>query len=187
MQAVATEIEQKLTDELKDAMKSGDELRRDAIRMLRAALKKEELDLQQQQVLAAAKKACYPNLNTVDVSTLDIGDMYSLKDEDAVRVVNRLVKQHRESIDQFRKGNRADLAAREESQLAIIEKYLPQLMPRDQVEVIVRETVAGMDISTGMRAQGAVMAALSPKLRGKADMKVVSEIVRGLLSEAAAR
>lgn len=179
---MATEIEQKLTDELKDAMRSGDGVRRDAVRMLRAALKKEELDLQQQQALAAAKRAGHPNLNSVDVSTLDIGERYALTDEDAVRVVNRMVKQHRESIDQFRKANRADLAEHEEAQLAVVEKYLPQLMPREQVEVIVRETVSGMDTSTGMKAQGAVMAALSPKLRGKADMKVVSEIVRGLLA-----
>ncbi|MGE3269150.1 MAG: GatB/YqeY domain-containing protein [Chloroflexota bacterium] len=179
---MSTEIEQKLTDELKDAMRTHDEIRRDAVRMLRAALKKEELDLQQRQVLAAAKKAGYANLNAVDVSTLDLGEPYSLTEDDAVRVVNRLVKQHRESIDQFQKGNRADLAEREQSQLAVIEKYLPQLMPRDQVEAIVAETMAGMDVSTGPRAQGAVMAALSPKLRGKADMKVVSEIVRGHLS-----
>ncbi|MCC7372114.1 MAG: GatB/YqeY domain-containing protein [Chloroflexi bacterium] len=182
---MATEIEQKLTDELKDAMRSGDEVRRDAVRMLRAALKKEELDLQQQQVLAAAKKAGYPNLNSVDVSVLNLGAPYTLTDDDAVRVVNRQVKQHRESIDQFRKGNRADLAAREEAQLAVIEKYLPQLMPREQVEVVVRETLAGMDLSTGLKAQGAAMAALSPKLRGKADMKIVSEIVRNILTGAA--
>lgn len=182
---MATDIEQKLTDELKDAMRSGDEVRRDAVRMLRAALKKEELDLQQQQVLAAAKKAGYPNLNSVDVSKLNLGEPYALTNDDAVRVVNRQVKQHRESIDQFRKGNRADLAAREEAQLAVIEKYLPQLMPRDQVEAVVRETLAGIDLSTGLKAQGAVMAALSPKLRGKADMKVVSEIVRNILTGAA--
>lgn len=185
---MATEIEQKLTEELKDAMKAGDDVRRDAIRMLRAALKKEELDIQQQQLLAAAKKAGYPNLNTVDVSTLDLGEPYTLKEDDAVRVVKRAVKQHNESIDQFRKGNRGDLADREVAQLAVVEKFLPvsNFMPREEVEAVVRETVAAMDVSTGLRAQGAVMAALSPKLRGKADMKVVSEVVRGLLANAAA-
>ena len=184
---MATEIEQKLTDELKDAMKAGDEVRRDAVRMLRAALKNEELSLQQQQVLAAAKKAGYANLNTVDVTTLNIGEPYVLNDDDAARVVKRAVKQHRESIEQFRKGNRLDLAEREEAQLAIVEKFVPvsNFMSREDVEVIVRETVAGMDISTGLKAQGAVMSALSPKVRGKADMKVVSEIVRGLLAAAA--
>ena len=155
---MATEIEQKLTEELKDAMKSGDDVRRDAIRMLRAALKNEEIELR-----------------------------HPLTQDDAGRVVKRIVKRHRESIDQFKQGNRLDLAEREESQLAVVEKYVPvsNFMPREEVEVIVRETVAGMDVSTGLRAQGAVMAALSPKLRGKADMKVVSEIVRGLLANSA--
>jgi uncharacterized protein YqeY len=160
VQAVATEIEQKLTNELKDAMKAGDDVRRDAVRMLRAALKNEEIELR-----------------------------HPLTEDDAARIVKRIVKRHRESIDQFKQGNRPDLAEREEAQLAVVEKYVPvsNFMPRDEVEVIVRETVAGMDTSTGLRAQGAVMSALSPKLRGKADMKVVSEIVRGLLSDAAAR
>lgn len=186
---MATEIEQKLTEELKDAMKAGDELRRDAVRMLRAALKKEELDLQQQHVLAAAKKAGYANLNTVDVTTLDLGEPYTLQEDDAVRVVKRAVKQHNESIQQFRKGNRADLAEREVAQLAVVEKFLPvtNFMPREEVEAIVSATIADMDVSSGLRAQGAVMAALSPKLRGKADMKVVSEVVRGQLAHAAAR
>jgi uncharacterized protein len=184
---VATEIEQKLTEELKDAMKSGDEVRRDTIRMLRAALKREELDLQQQRLLAAAKKAGFRNLDSVDVSTLDLGEPYTLQEDDAVRVVKRTAKQHNESISQFRKGNRIDLAEREVVQLAIVEKFLPvsNFMPRDEVEVIVRETVADMDLSAGLRAQGAVMAAVSPKLRGKADMKVVSEIVRDMLTNAA--
>lgn len=157
---MASEIEQKLTDELKDAMKTGDEVRRDAVRMLRAALKNEEIELR-----------------------------HPLTEDDAARIVKRIVKRHRESIDQFRQGNRLDLAEREEAQLAVVERYVPvsHFMPREEVEVIVRETVAGMDLSTGLRAQGAVMAALSPKLRGKADMKIVSEIVRGLLADAAAR
>lgn len=156
---MATEIEQKLTDELKDAMKTGDDVRRDAVRMLRAALKNEEIELR-----------------------------HPLTDDDAARIVKRIVRRHRESIDQFKQGNRLDLAEREEAQLAVVEKYVPvsNFMPRDEVEVIVRETVAGMDISTGLKAQGAVMSALSPMLRGKADMKVVSEIVRGLLADAAA-
>lgn len=149
---MATDIEQKLTDELKDAMRSGDEVRREAIRMLRAAMKNEQIELR-----------------------------HPLSQEEAERVVARIAKRHRESIDQFRQGNRADLVAREQEQLAVVERFLPQLMPRDEVEAIVRETLAGLDLS-GPRAQGAAMAALSPKLRGKADMKLVSELVRAALA-----
>jgi len=152
---MATDIEQKLVDELKDAMKSGDDVRRDAIRMLRAAMKNEEIELR-----------------------------HPLAQQDAERVVARLAKRHRESIDQFRQGNRLDLVDREQTQLAVVERFLPELMPRDEVESVVRETMAGLDVS-GPRAQGAIMAALSPKLRGKADMKVVSEIVRAELAASA--
>lgn len=149
---MATEIEQQLNDELKDAMRAGDEVRRDAVRMLRAAMKNEEIELR-----------------------------HPLTQEEAEHVVARLAKRHRESIEQFRQGNRPDLVAREETQLAVVERFLPQLMPRDEVEAVVRETLAGLDLS-GPRAQGAAMAALSPKLRGKADMKLVSEIVRSVLA-----
>jgi uncharacterized protein YqeY len=152
---MATEIEQKLTDELKDAMKSGDDVRRDAVRMLRAAMKNEEIELR-----------------------------HPLTQEEAERVVARLAKRHRESIEQFKQGNRSDLVEREQTQLSVVERFLPRLMPRDEVEAIVRETMAGLDLS-GPRAQGAVMAALSPKLRGKADMKLVSEIVRARLAASA--
>lgn len=149
---MATEIEQQLTNELKDAMRTGDEVRRDAVRMLRAAMKNEEIELR-----------------------------HPLTQEEAERVVGRIAKRHRESIEQFLQGNRPDLAEREESQLALVERFLPRLMPPDEVEAIVRETMAGLDVS-GPRAQGAAMAALSPKLRGKADMKLVSEIVRSVLA-----
>lgn len=153
---MATEIEQQLNDELKDAMRAGDEVRRDAVRMLRAAMKNEEIERR-----------------------------HPLTQEEAERVVARLAKRHRESIEQFRQGNRPDLVEREETQLAVVERFLPQLMPREQVEAIVREAMAELDLS-GPRAQGAAMAALSPKLRGKADMKLVSELVRSLLAASAA-
>ena len=149
---MATDIEQKLSDELKDAMRSGDEVRREAIRMLRAALKNEQIELR-----------------------------HPLSQEEAERVVARIAKRHRESIDQFRQGKREDLVEREEAQLAVVERFLPQMMPREDVEAIVRETMAGLDVS-GPRAQGAAMAALSPKLRGKADMKLVNELVRAELA-----
>jgi uncharacterized protein YqeY len=120
--------------------------------MLRAAMKNEEIELR-----------------------------HPLVQEEAERVVARLAKRHRESIEQFRQGNRPDLVEREEAQLAVVERFLPQLMPRDEVEAIVHATLAGLDVS-GPRAQGAAMAAIAPKLRGKADMRLVSEIVRSVLA-----
>ncbi len=149
---MAAEIEQRLADDLKDAMRTGDEVRRDAIRMLRAALKNEQIALR-----------------------------HPLTQQEAERVVVQLAKRHRESIDQFRQGHREDLVEREVLQLAVVERYLPTLLPADEVEKIVRETLIGVDLSAP-RAQGAAMAAVSPKLRGKADMKLVSELVRSMVA-----
>ena len=145
------DVEQRLADDLKDAMRSGDTERREAIRMLRAALKNEQ-----------------------------IAFGHPLSEQETTAVVSRIAKRHRESIEQFRDANRADLVSHEEAQLATVEQYLPQLMSREDVEAEVRAVMATMDTS-GPRAQGQVMSALSPRLRGKADMKMVSTIVRDLL------
>jgi uncharacterized protein len=150
------DLQEQLADELKTAMRSGDSVRRDAIRMLRAALKNEE-----------------------------IARRHPLDDQESARVVAQIAKRHRESIDQFKQGNRPDLVEHEEAQLAVIEQFLPTLMPREQIETEVRTALASVD-TTGPRAQGAIMAALAPKLRGKADMKIVSEVVRDLLAADAA-
>ncbi len=145
------DVEQRLADDLKDAMRSGDTERREAIRMLRAALKNEQIALG-----------------------------HPLSEQETTAVVARIAKRHRESIDQFRDANRSDLVAHEEAQLAVVERYLPQLMPREEVEAVVKAVMATLDTS-GPRAQGQVMAALSQRLRGKADMKLVSTIVKDLL------
>lgn len=150
---MATEIEQKLTDELKDAMKAGDEVRRDAIRMVRAALKNEQIEL-----------------------------LHPLSDDEVDTVVTRIAKRHRDSIAEFKKGNRPDLVAHEEAQLAVVEKFAKvQFMPREQIEAEVRETVAELNL-TGPRAMGPIMTALSKKLRDKADMRLVNEVVREQLA-----
>ena len=146
------DIQQRLGEELKSAMRSGDEVRRDAIRMLRAAMKNEEINLR-----------------------------HPLTESESQQVVSRIAKRHRESIEQFKQGNRPDLVEHEQAQLAVVEQFLPTLMSREEIEAEVRAVLPTVDI-TGPRAQGAIMAVLSPKLRGKADMKIVSEVVREALA-----
>ena len=151
---VRMDVEQRLSDDLKEAMRSGDTQRREAIRMLRAALKNEHIALR-----------------------------HPLTEQETTAVVSRIAKRHRESIDQFRDANRQDLVAHEEAQLATVERYLPQLMSREAVEAEVKAVMATMETS-GPRAQGQLMSALSGRLRGKADMKLVSTIVKDLLGTA---
>ena len=153
---MATDIEQKLTDDLKDAMRSGDEVSRDAIRMVRAALKNEQIELQ-----------------------------HPLTDAEVDAVVTRIAKRHRDSIAEFKKGNRPDLVAHEEAQLAVVEKFAKvQMMPREQIEAEVRQTIAELNLS-GPRAMGPVMTAMSKRLKDKADMRLVNEIVRAELAASA--
>jgi hypothetical protein len=148
------DIQERLVSDLKDAMRSGDVERREAIRMLRSALHNEEIDRRR-----------------------------PLTEPETQAVVSRLVKRHRESIDQFRQGNRPDLVLHEEAQLAALEPYLPRLMPRDQIEAEVRAALAESGAS-GPRAQGQIMSVLASRLRGKADMGEVSSVLRELLESA---
>src|SRR5215207_3448653 len=128
---MATEIEQKLTDELKDAMRSGDETRRDAIRMVLAALKNEQIELQ-----------------------------HPLTDDEVDGAVTRIAKRHRDSISEFKKGSRQDLVDHEEAQLAVVERFAKvQFLSREQIEAEVRLTVAELNLS-GPRAMGPLMTAL---------------------------
>jgi uncharacterized protein YqeY len=111
---------------------------------------------------------------------------HPLTDEEADAVVMRIAKRHRDSIAEFKKGNRPDLVAHEEAQLAVVERFASvQMLSREQVEAEVRQTIAELNLS-GPRAMGPVMTALSQKLRDKADLRLVSEIVRGVLAEQAA-
>jgi uncharacterized protein YqeY len=155
--SMATEIEQQLDAELKDAMRSGDGVRRDAVRMLLSALKYEAIELQR-----------------------------PLEADDVEQVVLRIAKRHRDSIDQFKKGNRPDLVEHEEQQLAVVERFArQQMMSRGEIEAVVRETMAELDVS-GPRAMGPIMTALSPRLRDKADMRLVNEVVRSILAASGA-
>jgi uncharacterized protein YqeY len=103
-----------------------------------------------------------------------------LADEEARAVVKRLARQRRDSITQFRAGGREDLASREEAELAVLEKYLPQEMPRGEIERIAREKIAALGTS-GRESAGALMRALMQELKGKADGGTVREVVDALI------
>lgn len=102
-----------------------------------------------------------------------------LNDEEALAVITRLSKQRKDSIEQFKKGNREDLVKVEESQLAILEKYLPKLMERSEIENLAKEAKEKFNIiSAGDK--GKLMQVLMKDLKGKADGVVVKEVVDSL-------
>lgn len=102
-----------------------------------------------------------------------------LNDEEVLAVIARLAKQRKDSIEQFKKGNRDDLVQEESAELAILEKYLPEMMSKDDVEKIARAKKDELGITDATK-KGMLMAALMKDLKGKADGSVVKEAVDAL-------
>ena len=108
-----------------------------------------------------------------------------LSDDELVGVLTKQAKMRRESIEAFEKGGRAELVAKERAELALIEGYLPQQLGRDEIAALAVAAIAETGASAPAE-QGKVMQALMPRVRGKADGKLVAEVVRGLLTPATA-
>jgi uncharacterized protein YqeY len=136
------------------AMRSGDALRRDVLRMAQNA------------IYAVEKK-----------------DRRELSDDDVVGVLTREVKTRRESVEAFRKGGRDDLASKEEAEIAILSGYLPEQLDDAALEALVAEGVAATGAQSA-RDLGKVMGWLAPKTRGRADGRRVSELVARALAQA---
>jgi uncharacterized protein YqeY len=144
-------LRKKVFDDLKQAMKSGDTIKRDTLRMLISSVNNAEI----------AKQA-------------------DLEESDILGVISKEVKRHQESIEAFKKGNRADLVAKEEAELAILESYLPKQLSREEVITAAKEVIAAVG-AQGMGDKGKVMKELMPKLKGRADGKEINEVVTELL------
>lgn len=147
-------LEEKIMNEYKEAMKAKDILKSSVLSFLRAEMLN----------LAVAKKK------------------KNLDDNDCLAVVRKQIKSRQESIEQFRKGNREDLAAKEEKELAILKSYLPEELPPEEINRIIKEAV----LSTGAqdaKDMGKVMKEVTAKIAGRADGKLVSDLVREMLSK----
>lgn len=105
------------------------------------------------------------------------GERSEITDELVIEVITKAAKQRRDSLDQYRAAGREDLAAVEEQELAIIETYLPKQLTKEEIEAIVDEVVAQTG-AAGMKDMGKVMGQLMPKVKGKADGKLVNLVVK---------
>ncbi len=149
-------IAQQVEADLKDAMRAGDSARRDALRLLRAALKNAEIERR--------------------------GSEHAAMDDSDVRaVIQRQIKQRRDSVEQFRNGKREDLAAKEEAEIAIFQSYLPQAMD-DAAMRAAAVAVIGETGAHGPKDMGKVMPALLARVGDSADRSALAGIVRQLLS-----
>ena len=147
-------LRERLQDDTTAAMRSGDTLRRDVLRMVQNSI-----------------------YNTEKSKRI------TMSDEDVIGVLTREVKTRRESIDAFRKGGREDLATKEEAEIAILGEYLPQALTEDEIRALVDQAIAETG-ATSARDLGKVMGWLSPHTRGRADGKVVSGLVAQALAQA---
>ena len=103
-----------------------------------------------------------------------------LSEEEVVETIRSLIKQRKDSIEQFAKGGRQDLVDKETAEVAVLEVYLPQPLPREELEALVREAVASTG-AQGAKDMGKVMKALIPMVGGRADGKLISELVKNSL------
>lgn len=147
-------LKQKIQDDLKAAMIAKDEEELSTIRMLKSSLQYHEIQK---------------------------GAGYEATDEDVLEVINREIKKRRESIEMYKKGNRPELAEKEQKELEILQSYLPAQMSEDEVRKLVKEEISQTGVST-MQDMGKVMGALMPKVKGKAEGSLVSKIVKEELS-----
>lgn len=137
----------------KVAMRNHQEIRLSTIRMARAAIINEQIEKRR-----------------------------PLEEAEVLSVLVRQVKQRRESIEEFGKGNRPDLVAKEQAEMEVLLGYMPQQMTREEIEQRARATVQQVG-ATGPNDFGKVMSKLAPELKGRADGKLISEVVRGLLQK----
>lgn len=166
-------LREQLNLHLKDAMKAGDETRKTAVRQLMAAVKQAELEKR-----TAALKGKAETLSAEQLAALD---QISLGDDEILAVIQKEAKARRESIHDAQTAGRADLVAANEAELKILESYLPQALTRDELVALARAAIAEAGVSD-LKQQGAVMKLLAPRTKGRADGKMVNDIVRELLS-----
>lgn len=141
-----------IQQDMKAALRSGDRVRLGTLRLIRAALQQQEID---QRV--------------------------TLSDELVLKVLDRMMKQRRESVAQYQQAGRQDLAEREEAEISVIRSYLPEPLSESQIDDLVQTTVNEVRASS-MRDMGKVMGILKPRLQGRADLSSVSAKVKALLS-----
>ena len=146
-------LRERIQSEITTAMRSGDALRRDTLRMAESA------------IYNAEKR-----------------DRRTYTDEDIVGVLSREVKTRRESVDAFRKGGRDDLASKEEAEIGILEVYLPAQLGEAEIAALVDEAIA-TTAASGPRDMGKVMGWLSPRTKGRADGRAVSQAVGQALAK----
>jgi len=145
-------LKARITEDMKDAMRARDSARLLTIRMLLAAIKQREVD-----------------------------ERIELADADVLSVIDKMIKQRRDSITQFEAGKREDLAALERAEVALLAAYLPAQVPDAEIDAMIAEAIASTG-AAGLAGMGKVMAVVKPRLAGRADMGSVAARIKARLA-----
>jgi uncharacterized protein YqeY len=145
-------LDERLVEEMKQAMKSNDKLRLSTIRMIRSASKNKEIELRKK-----------------------------LEDEDVVKVIQAMVRKGEESVEQFQTGGRMDLVEKEKKEIEILKSFLPQPLSQEEILAIIDQSIQETQASS-LKDIGKVMKSVMPKIGGKADGKLINQLVKERLS-----
>lgn len=138
-----------LMEDLKDAMRNKDTIKKNTITLVRAAIQNEEI---------ASKKD-------------------ALSDEEIIGIISKEVKERRGAIEEFKKGDRQDLVEESEKEIEFLLKYLPEQLTKEELENIVKEVIEDVG-ATSLKDMGKIMGSIMPKIKGRADGNMVNEIVQ---------
>lgn len=147
-----SELKIRISDDMKAAMRAKEKERLGVIRLILAAIKQKEVD-----------------------------ERIELDDAQILAVLDKMVKQRRDSIEQYNNAGREELAAKEQAEIEVIQQYMPAELSEDELDKLVQESVAAVGASS-MQDMGKVMAQLKPKVQGRADMGKVSQKVKAAIS-----
>lgn len=145
-------LKDRIKEDVKQAMRAKDQARLDALRMLAAAIQRREVD-----------------------------ERVTLDDTQVLATIDKLIKQGRESVEQYEKGGRADLAAKEKVDMAVFQSYLPAALSEAEIDQLIAAAIRDIG-ATSVKDMGKVMGALKPKLQGRADMAQVGARIKARLS-----
>jgi len=146
-----TTLKERITEDMKAAMRASEKERLSTIRMVQAAIKQREVD-----------------------------ERIALDDAQVIAVLEKMVKQRRESIAAFEQGGRADLAEKERAEIALLKVYLPSQLSEAEVDALIKEAIASTG-ATSMKDMGKVMGAVKAKAAGRADMGAISARIKAAL------
>jgi len=146
------DLKNRINDDVKTAMREKDKARLATLRLITAAIKQKEVD-----------------------------DRIELNDEQVVTILEKMLKQRKDSIEQFEKAGRDELAAQEKSEIEIIQIYMPEQLSDEEIEALIKEAIDSTGAES-MKDMGKVMGQLKPKLAGRADMGAVSGKIKAFLS-----